>query len=67
MWRLPSLRVAAGFLLYVKLSDARQMAHHPEYTTWIRQALPLDDALGTGWRPVVEDQIREMLGDAQGR
>jgi len=60
-------RVSTGFLLYVKLSDARQMAHHPEYATWVRQALPLDEALGAGWRTVVEEQVREMLGDVQAR
>lgn len=60
-------RVANGFLVYVKLSDARQMAHHPEYGAWVRQALPLDEALGAGWRTTVEEEVRDMLGDAQGR
>ena len=56
-------RVPAGFLVYVKLSDAGQMAHHPEYQKWLREALPLDDALGTGWRTTAEAEARDMLGD----
>ena len=58
-------RVPDKFLLYVKLSDAGQMSHHPEYQTWLRQALPLDDALGSGWQSITEIEAREMLGDAK--
>jgi hypothetical protein len=57
-------RVSAGFLVYVKLGDATQMSHHPEYQAWLREALPLDDALGAGWRATTEAEAREMLGDA---
>jgi hypothetical protein len=60
-------RTVAAFLLYVKLDDARQMSHHPEYADWVRQALPLEEALGTGWREISESEMREMLGDAPGR
>lgn len=57
-------RVPSGFLVYVKLGDAGQMAHNPEYQAWLREALPLDDALGSGWRAISEADAREMLGDA---
>jgi hypothetical protein len=57
-------RTVPGFLLYAKLSDARQMAHHPEYKEWVRRALPLDEALGSGWRLISESDVHEMLGDA---
>lgn len=57
-------RVADGFLLYTKLSDARQMAHHPAYGDWIAAALPLDEALGSGWLTITEDRARDMLGDS---
>ena len=60
-------RTFPAFLLYAKLSDARQMAHHPEYRDWVRQALPLDEALGEGWREISEPEMRELLGDAPGR
>jgi hypothetical protein len=56
-------RTMPGFLLYVKLSDASQMSHHPEYHAWVREALPLDEALGSGWRTISESEVREMLGD----
>ena len=58
-------RTVPGFLLYAKLSDARQMSHHPEYDAWVREALPLDEALGPGWRTTNEQEVRLMLGDAQ--
>ncbi len=57
-------RTFPAFLLYAKLSDARQMAHHPEYHDWVRQALPLEEALGQGWREIFEPEMRELLGDA---
>ena len=60
-------RTVPGFLLYAKLGDARQMSHHPEYQDWIRQALPLEEALGAGWREISESEMRELLGDAPGR
>jgi hypothetical protein len=56
-------RVASGFLVYAKLSDATQMAHHPEYQAWLSEALPLDDALGAGWRTTTQAEARQMLGD----
>jgi len=57
-------RVFPAFLLYVKLSDARQMSHHPEYADWVRQALPLDEALGDGWREISESEMRDLLGES---
>jgi len=57
-------RTVPCFVLYAKLSDARQMAHHPEYADWVRQALPLDEALGRGWRLISENDVHEMLGDS---
>jgi hypothetical protein len=57
-------RVPAGFLVYIKLGDATQMSHHPEYQHWLREALPLDDALGAGWRTISEAEAREMLGES---
>jgi hypothetical protein len=60
-------RTVPGFLLYVKLGDARQMSHHPEYRDWVRQSLPLDEALGNGWREISESDMQEMLGDAPRR
>jgi hypothetical protein len=56
-------RVSDDFLLYVKLGDASQMSHHPEYQVWLRQALPLDEALGAGWRRISQSEAREMMGD----
>lgn len=60
-------RVFPEFLLYVKLSDARQMSHHPEYRDWVRQALPLDEALGEGWREISDSEMHELLGEAPRR
>jgi hypothetical protein len=57
-------RVAEGFMLYAKLVDAMQMSHHPEYESWKREALPLDEALGTGWSEINRQEAREMLDDA---
>ena len=57
-------RVAEGFMLYAKLVDAEQMSHHPEYAGWAREALPLDDALGAGWREIDRQSAREMLDDS---
>jgi hypothetical protein len=56
-------RVAEGFTLYTKLVDATQMSHHPEYASWTRAALPLDEALGPGWREITRQEAREMLDD----
>jgi len=58
-------RVAQGFMLFAKLVDASQMAHHPEYESWIRVAQPLEEALGTGWRQITQHELRELLGDAE--
>jgi hypothetical protein len=60
-------RTFQSFVLYVKLSDARLMAHHPEYRDWVRQSLPLDEALGEGWREISEGEVRDMLGESPGR
>jgi len=57
-------RVAEGFMLYAKLVDATQMSHHPEYSSWQRAALPLDEALGAGWREIDRHEAREMLDDS---
>jgi hypothetical protein len=59
-------RVPSGFLVYVKLGDATQMSHHPEYQTWLREALPLEDALGPDWRSTTQAEAWEMLGDTGG-
>ena len=58
-------RVAEGFMLYAKLVDATQMGHHPEYSDWLRAALPLDEALGAGWTEISRQDAREMLDDAR--
>jgi hypothetical protein len=58
-------RVAEGFMLYAKLGDATQMSHHPEYTGWARAALPLDEALGAGWREIARQEAHELLDDPE--
>jgi hypothetical protein len=57
-------RVAEGFMLFAKLVDATQMSHHPEYASWARAALPLDEALGAGWREIARQEARAMLDDS---
>ena len=57
-------RTFPSFVLYAKLSDARQMSDHPEYQDWIRQALPLEEALGEGWREISESEMRDLLGES---
>jgi len=57
-------RVAEGFMLFAKLVDAAQMSHHPEYASWARAALPLDEALGSGWREIARQEARDMLDDS---